>query len=446
MTKVLITEKQRKLIISSESAKEGSFINLYEFLLSHSEVTSEDVSKYGQLKNLTSYYDNLLNACRAEWEIYKSNPTNTLKGNFRDFKVICDLCGYKYLKIENRIQNKLNEKILVIGSECATEFGESVQGMIKWAQREAMKASKKKFLEDEMPGIRSFIENDSRYLNSLEIIVSEQLERRWRKKFDEIEKEYFNFIDGKNREFEEIQVLWGEKDSLITEIDLFIDANKNKKYIANKTIFDWLLSNNKHVEIKMIRENSGVINWAIAHRVYEPDLMKTVLIELNKDFIKMNMEILNLNEKQRSVALVFRKNNESIKASIGYAELILNHGGFAFNESIEDDFEDIYNNCKIIEVESQDKVIDIMRHGDYGYQFYKVYRSDNEILFTKDKSYILADLKKLLNDLKKYYFISDYSSSDILHALEKNVKRTMDERDYVNFKQAKELSSELRIR
>ncbi|OMP67044.1 hypothetical protein [Domibacillus epiphyticus] len=442
MNKVLVTEKQRNLILNSEAAK-TSFENLYAFLIEHQEIKYEDLQKYSELNNLSSYYDELINACRSEWEIAKIQPSKDLGENFREYKRICSLCGYKYLKIENRIQNKINKKTLVIGTECVKEFGESINAMVMLAQRDSKRATNRYVLENEIPGIRKFVESSSKFVDTLDLIIPIHLEQKWRKISEEINKAYNNYIDEKNKNISILMEYWKKKELIIQDIEKFINDNRNKKNIADRTILEWLLSNNKHSEIRMIRENLGIINWAIAHRIYEPNLMESLLRELYKHFIEMGIEISTFNPKQRLVNLKFSKKNRFLTASIIYEELILNHGGFIFEESIEDTFEDIYDNCDVVERDSQNKLIDLIRKTKSNYKLLKKYRADNEILFIKENEYFLVNFKKLIHDLKKLYFRDETSLKEVYYALEKNIIKTMNKKEHENYKQSKELASKL---
>ncbi|MEK4247610.1 hypothetical protein MKZ20_20240 [Psychrobacillus sp. FSL K6-2684] len=445
MSKKIITEKQRNLIINSNTAK-TSFLELYNFLIEHSEVTREDLTIYPQLKNLQSYFDDLLNDCREEWEVLITQPTNNLGSNFMDSKVVCDLCGYKYLKIENNIQNKITKKKLVVGTECIKEFGETVQGMIKLAQRDGKRASNRLLLENTIPGIRKFVENSSSYTNTLDIIISENLEAKWRVVFNEIKKEYELFINSKSKDISKLLSSWNEKNLLVIEINRFIDNHKGKKFIANRKLLEWLLLNNKQEEIRMIRKNLGYVDWSISHRIYEPAFMRYILNELQRHFAGLNIEILNVDVSKLSVELLFKESSKTIKATIRYKDLILNYGGFVFGKTLDEGFREIYESSSISDTNSQDKILDLIVKEKLPYKLLNTYKAENEILYKGNDGYYLLNFSNLIMDLKKYYFSNEKIKGEISNVFHNNTIRVMNEKEYTNFKQMKEFSSDLKIR
>lgn len=439
----IITKKQRNLILSSEAAKE-EFSDLFLFLKENEILESKHIDANPALSNVASYYDDLLDACRAEWKVAESQPMLDLGENYRKHKVTCDLCGKKPLRYKNHIYNAANKIRFTIGSECAKEFGEEIRGLLIYARQKANEASNRLKLEEKVPGIRKFVENGSLYLNSMDMVVAHNLERSWQKVHGDLKKDYYLFVDGKKDTRRNLVLLWEKKESLLEEIDLFVRENKDKKFAANKEVSKWLYQNHQSEAIKAIRKDNGIVTWKTAHRIFEPNFMRMILSELNKNLKPIGISALSLNIGQRTVSLKFEKNKKILQGFIGYKDLILDHGGSIFEKGKSPVFFEILNDCEINEINSQRDLIDLISIQKPEYHLVGTFKVANELVFLDSKErYYLIQLSELLKKLKNVYFNDTYSIEDIDKFLERSTKKVMNYNEYENFKQAKELSSEL---
>lgn len=438
MSKTLITEKQRKLILESETAKK-SFKELYGVLLNINKLTYDDIRKNPALGNLASYYKELLNSCIAEWEVPNTKATNDLGANFRKHKRVCDLCNYKYLRIENIIINKITKKRLIIGSECAKEFGSDIVRHLEESRKYEKRARNIMYIEEKVPGISSFFESYRSYIESLEIMIPQTLCSKWEEVLYAIYDAYKKMRDSeghiKARDIEEAKKLWEKKEALIKEIDSFILSHKNNKYIAKKSVFDWLKKQGNQMVIDRIREDGGYIQWFSAHRIYEENLMKEILTDLGKPLKELGVGVNSFHKGTRRVNLNFTQSRKSIVGTIKYKDLILECGGVLFGKKMECSFDHLYSLCYIEDWSSVEKVLSLTRNSDY--RLSQKYMGDNELIFIGKNKYILINLDRAIKELKKYYFTNTLSIDQANRIIERLSQNVMSENEFKLYEEIK---------
>lgn len=446
LSKVVISYKQRNLLINSESSKQESFKHLYEYLQINKDIKRDVLEVNPQLNNIFTFIDDLLAESRLEWEMSKTKPYTDLGNHYLELKRECELCGKKNIKYENRIQNMSNNTVLVVGSECVKEFGDDIHIHMLEIQKNSKRAARRLFLEEQIPGIRDFVEFKG-FINSYEIIIPKRLELRFKNIHTVIREAYNDFISDKKKDYTVISKKWIEKDRLILEIEKHVEKNKNIKFVATKVTLDWMLKNNKNHEIQLIRENEGFIKWRTIHRVFEPEFMKKTLQEMYPYLEKIDIEMQTLDQKQRIVILKFTRNRKFLLASTKYESLLLNYGGVLFEEKVDDfSFEKIFTGCEVTDSISRNKVLELVKKLNLDFQYLMTYNSDNQIIFKQEDQYILVKLIDLTSDLKKHYFSDTYDAIEINSAIEKNITKKMNEKEFENFKQVKEISAELKIK
>lgn len=443
MSRLIISNKQRKLIIESESAK-GDFQELYDYLIKHKELRKSDLQKYKQFENIDSYYDQLLLECQSEWEIPKINAVIDLGENYLNLKRECELCNQKNIRYEHRITNKINKKTLVIGSECSKEFGSDVQGALRDELRKVKRASRMRLLEEKIPGIRDFKDNSHNYINELEIIIPISLDEQWYELSKSLVREYNEFVNNDRENFKIIESLWEEKNHLEQKINNFIKENKNKKFVANKKIFTWLKRNNELITIKMIKENNGFIEWKTAHRIYEIEFMREILNDLAQTFKDMGIKPLTVNGVSTKVSIEFMKDRKSIIGVIDFKTLILNYAGVLFGEQIDFTFEDLYEECRIEDWNSKIKIVDLTKISNF--RLNKQYIEDDELIYFRNEKFFLCKLDEVVDRFKMFYFNNTLDEQMTSEIIESITNKIMDKREVELHVEAKEIAKELHKR
>lgn len=392
--------------MSSESIKVDEFSELYKFLKVNKRISFQDVKNNSVLKNISSYIDELLTESQLEWEGDKSQPVKDLGINFKSILRKCDLCGNKPIRYEHRIWNTINRKRIVIGSECAKEFGDELQGHLIGELRNSKKAVKRLYLEENIPGLRSYIDSGWKYTRKLEMIIPLTLETKWKNIHNEMVYLYNEYITDKRKDYLFIKQSWQEKLSLEKEISSFIKHNKNKDYASNIRIHEWLLQNGKHDVIKMIQEDKGFLKWRTIHRIYEINLMKQTLNSLNEAINKFNIRIIRFNEGSRKVNIRFtRKQNRELVCTVSYEKLIMEFGGLLFennNKLIQFDFKDILTEAKL-PLSEKGQLLSFFTEKIKGIILIDDYEYDNETAFRLREKYYLIDIDRLTSRLKFYY-------------------------------------------
>lgn len=446
MTKI-ITEKQRELLLLSEGIKRDDFYNLYLYLKNNTSITLNDINLNNEIKDLPSYIDNLLIACQREWKIDENKPYNDLGPNFKNIRRSCDLCGNKPLRHEHRIINIFNGKKLVIGSECAKEFGEEVVGTLEWAKKESEKAVKRKELEITIPGIRKFVDSSNNFTRDLPIILPKQLHDKWENQRINVTRYYNEFVEGKNRDTKQIEKEWINLENIRKAIDRHIDESMNKRYIGRQEIMSWLIENRKIDVLEMIRKDGGYITWATLHRIYEKNFMKNSLNELKEHLLKIGVKYINFNPNTRIVILDFYLDNRSLTTSLPYDILMLNYGGVLFNEVIDDfEFHNILNETKVVGKESIAKVLSLISNNSLEYVLTDRFLDDEEAIFLSENNYYLINVNTLVNSCKALYFSRKVSNSDIDKYILYSQKRIMNKTEYSIYKDVKKETRKLKIK
>lgn len=449
MSKELISKKLRNLLLNSETIKKDIFSKLYNHLQINEVITFHDLKNNESLNDLTTYLDDLISACRSEWKPSASQPVQDLGLSYKEHRIKCDLCGYKYLKIKNQIVNQLNGKTLSIGSECVKEFGEEIRGLIDKVTIDTRKAEKRLLLEKHIPGIRIFIESTN-LVNSFDMIIPLNLSNKLINITLDIKKTYEEFISEKSitkvDQIDLVREKWEIKDSIIEVINSFVDENKFKQFAASFTVKNWILSNNNLTLTKQIREDNGFINWRSIHKVYEENFMRSVLQELNKYLNNENVYIESLNPVNRRVNLKFSKNNKILHGNISYQDLLLNIGGLLYKEpNVDATFKELVDMVKI-SIDSGNLLVNFILNKLYNESFIQEYQSGDELILKHKEVYIQISTSRLINDMKYLYLEANIKNDFLVNWINKHKIKIMSLKEFENYKQLKDLSSELKIK
>lgn len=193
------------------------------------------------------------------------------------------------------------------GSHCIKEFGGDLQEKLKTEEKAKKKSINLKLLEEKFPGIRKLTDNCYRYVGNLDMIIPQSYSERWKEKSSSLVKEYYNYVESRHNNITAIELLWKDVLGLKQEIDKFIKENKNKRYAANKRIYNWLKKNKQDRVILKIREDNGFIKWRTAHRIYEEQFMKEVIINLKNELEILGVFLKEINPTSNKVVIKFKK-------------------------------------------------------------------------------------------------------------------------------------------
>ncbi|BDH63593.1 hypothetical protein CD30_15270 [Ureibacillus massiliensis 4400831 = CIP 108448 = CCUG 49529] len=446
MSKDLISKKLRNLLLNSETIKKGTFNKLYNYLQKNELITFDEIKEYQDLNDLTTYIDDLINACRSEWKPSDTQPVQDLGLSYKDQKIECNLCGYKYLKLKNKIVNQINGKVLVVGSECVKEFGEEVKGLIEKVNRDTRRAERRVLLENHIPGIRAFVETTN-LVNSFDMIIPLNLSVKLSEITSDIKNNYEEFISEKFNHLDLIEAKWEIKEHIIEAIKSFVNENKQEKFAASFAIKNWILKNNSSTLTKQIREDNGFIKWRTIHKIYEERFMRSVLQQLNVYLKKENILIESLNPSNRIVKIRFSKKNKILHGNISYQDFLLNIGGLLYNETdINATFKDLIDMVKIPLSDSGNLIVNFVLGKLRNVNTNLVYRSGDELILKHKDEYIRISALKLINDVKSLYFEDNISNDYFVNWIATHKIKIMSLKEFKNYKQAKELASELKIK
>lgn len=331
MSREIISKKQRNLLLLSQSIQAKDFSILRNFLVENERLRERDMQREG-LKNIRVYYDDLLKACQNEWKPSKTQPFIDLGTHYHKKQVKCELCDQSPLRYQHKINNQFNKRTLVIGSECAKEFGEGLDQLLKDTKDEGFRASRRMMLDEEFPGIRMFSESLYKYTKTVEIILSRELEDRWLAFCTEFTKEYEKCLEIPNRSLKMIRQLWEIKANYEDEIQEVIRQNKLKEFVATKEIRTWLEKTNNAGVIKLIQDDGGMLSQLTLYRIYEENLVKKVLKKLAPYFHKEKMKLINYSPSKNQVYVKFNFPAIRLSGSVQYSRLIEEYCELAFGQ------------------------------------------------------------------------------------------------------------------
>lgn len=384
----------------SETIKSEEFEDLYSFLRKNEKIRHEDIKKVPQLKNLNAYIDELLKECQLEWVPDRSQPVKDLGENYHLLSRCCELCGKRPIRYENTIVNQVNLKRIVVGTECVKEFSDETQLRIQ----NSRKAAKRLYLEKKIPGLRLYIEYGREYPRSLDMIIPLELEEKWLELHLEISQDYQHFLDEKITRDSAIQKKWKTKLHLEEELNRYVDVNKHKKHASNQEIYQWLKKNNNHDVIKMIQEDNGFIQWRTIHRIYERNLMRKTIMDLDEKVARFNIRILSLIKNSNKVLVEFYgKYNRRLRGTINYKNLLLELGGLLFAQPIDDsDVEIVIKESKITE-DCQGRLLMFITKKIKGLELIDDYHIEGEVAYKQSRKYYVVNRDSLINQLKIPY-------------------------------------------
>src|SRR5690606_3616996 len=142
------------------------------------------------------------------------------------------------------------------------------------------------------------IDNWKSFIDNLPIMIPYDLEKRYTILGQEAKKIYNDFLEikiGENK-IEDLKGILTKRTKLVNNINKYVEENINNKFIATKSIIQWLKKNNLDLAIQMLREDNAHIKWRTAPRIKEIGFMKLIMDELNVHLKKIGARIKGISE------------------------------------------------------------------------------------------------------------------------------------------------------
>ncbi|WP_142921013.1 hypothetical protein [Mesobacillus zeae] len=420
--KILLTnEKIRTLLIYSENAKQYEFLNSFaiNFQKAKSEEVNKEISDWSseQVLLTNDLLDRIVNSCRDEWK-GSTHPFDTILEEEK--RVPCDLCGYPRLKELFYIENKLNQKKLIVGSKCIEEFPNiEYPGRkgIKQIKKEMSEQSKLKEITLAIPGIEREIEQWDKELHKFDILIPLEIEQRYLE-IGEFTRELFQkYLAGKvsKQAIEDIKHAKQKKEIILNEMKIYSAKNKDSIFVATNKIIRWLEKQNKLGVIKKLKI-TGFIDENTIQEITEPNFIEHV----SRIFAKKINYIGKLDFHKEENEFMLSLNNFDIKLYFGVARFMEYFGATLLEVKPKISFTEINifkigkirnRNCKnntLIQMARLLNGFEVeISFNDYGGRY--DYLEQNVIdLYDKRVNKVLEeDLNWFINQFKPYAFVID---------------------------------------
>ncbi|KZE66780.1 hypothetical protein AWM68_20285 [Fictibacillus phosphorivorans] len=434
MGKVFISKKQRKLLLSSSVINQNDFLEIKLLLEKYEILTFDALSNEEKGQTYQAVLPNLLGVAQSEWEEDGTTPVIDLGENYKSIGQACSLCGKKPLRWKCPIKNQYTKQTLVVGSECSKEFGEEMKIRFKHYMKEAAKAAKIKELNDKFPGISKVVEMWSSKLGEYPIIISEELDSRWRILGDKLTKIFNNFIDGKMKKSPilTIESLLLKRECLLKEIEIFIEMNRKKSFIAQSDLAKWLRTNGKQDVIETIKKDGGFIKWRTAHRITEANFMRDLAIKFNTVLKNIGLKIEGTGSTKAEYIFKFTDAPlSSLEFSYQYSEFVLNYGGLIFEENLDIpiNIREVFDKGTLRGLHTHEKIVlELVKRIKDSSLVYKSLPY-NELIFNFNNEYFLVEYKSFAERYKRIIFGDDIKSEEIINHINLS-SRKMNKQSY----------------
>src|SRR5699024_7997122 len=439
---MLINQKQRKLLMLSDSIKQKEFKGLYEFLRGNSFVSRRDAHLEEELKNITAYLEDLIKESQMEWKADRLNSIVDIGEKYHKKNVHCELCGKNPIRYQYRLKNLVNAKVLLIGSECIKEFGEAIRPLkVKSSSRKNGVASKIHTLENKIPGIKTYIDKGWRYPQITGKILPIDLESKWMDLYNTIKILYHNNVYESSNNFTRLLNKWKQVEPLKNQIDSYqplhyTDNDEDNNFAVTKDIVKWITVNKKHKLYEMIQADQGKITARTIHLIEERNFMEKILKSLVSKIKKHNIILKKAYMKKKLVKIeIIGDYGSSLTGTISYQTFIKNCSDLIFNPTAHIDKQLFIRPLKLFE-ETKHNILNefLSSHEAIKRIELNLLRLD-EALFSIEPLIYLISISELSNQAKLNYLKNQRIKRNVMKQATIEI---MNQRKYKLFKQVRE--------
>ncbi|ARF70731.1 hypothetical protein B7C51_24990 (plasmid) [Paenibacillus larvae subsp. pulvifaciens] len=301
---LLKDKKKRNLLVNSESIK--GYKTLYQFLLENEEINDKIIeSKLSDHDKITvnDMFPNIIKLCQDEWKEEDDNlliPYEILEGENRKK---CSLCGQNNKEIYY-ITNKFNGKKLNVGKICVKEFAlnsfKDKKTRSQW-NKEAKRNLRLQEINSIYNGIEKIVTNWDEELKKFELLIPSFFEKPYLKLGADIRKCFNDYLDKviDKSVFEKIGMFLDQRSELINQMQMYCDENKDKDFVVNRKIVEWLRNNNDQQTIELLK-NTGYVTVDTVHKINETEFLLEITKKMKSHLSSINMSIRGIDEDRES--------------------------------------------------------------------------------------------------------------------------------------------------
>ena len=330
--RVRLTMKDRALLIASEIITHHPW--LQDLLLANERITQDLVETLPPDKQ--SFFDNvlerLIKPAVDEWKNNTEYPVED-KGSDSQSWLKCSLCGTPNRYIFY-LTNRLNGNSLNVGSDCVKHFGlgGDIRKSVAELIHDATRTRRLSALDKRFSGIASVVDRWNDLPEQQLLITPASLERSYTevgRRIREICEAYLNEkLDESS--FAQLEVLLDQGHHLARKIQETVEENKANRFAAAREIGHWLRNRGEIEVLQMIKEDGGLIKWKTAHRIEEPEFMRSLVPEFNRNLQSIGVTILGVDTERGGYVLELQTNK--VQLFCKHRDLVLNYGWLLFAE------------------------------------------------------------------------------------------------------------------
>lgn len=409
MSQLCLNKKERNLLLNSKVTEDYPW--LFKLLNDVDRITYDVVATLPEEQQnfFQTLKDLILKQAVSEWMCLENCPVEDMGENKRDW-IPCSLCGQPNRWIFY-IHNTLNGNRLNVGSECVKQFGINIEktGMsMNQLIKNASRLYRLNLVNNKFPGISRILDGWDHFVSGLPIMISLDLEEKYQYLGERIRKIFNEYLDQKkdNSVFNELELLFKERERLLSEIDHYVGEKKHDKFIPNRTIIRWLENRKNRVALTMLKED-GRITWRTIHRIEEPNFMISLQPDLSRLLDKVGAAVQSTDTQRKGYVIEFSL-VKGLKLFIKHNEFMLTYGGLLFGEDLGEVFNagSIVKMGQVYDERSMYVLISNLREQvqgsgilltDFDYEF-------NEILIQEENKYLITELKTFAETFKGLVF------------------------------------------
>ena len=428
MTKYRIKRKQATLYVESEISKNA--IWLKKKMAENKEYPHLTRNEYNLLDDSQKrYIDNrfgeLLRFAISEWVVeYDRKEKN------ENQIINCELCGEKNIKYISKIKNPKNNKSLIVGSSCITDYSEMKDAYgktLSQLRKESSSTTNKilkneEILEKRIPNILNNIDTFNKIMYENEYIIRTDIEKKYEYLNKEINNKYNKYLKLKKINEEkllEIENINSRVLEFIKKINEYIEECDNDVYGIDKNISRWCYSNPNYNLLSKLKKDGKITKDTIS-QIKEPKFLEKIILEFKDLFTSNNIHLKNNNIGKYFKASI---NDCNIYIDIDSSNFIDDYKDYLYGEkNIKINKDDLINDCIISDKKSLDNSLQLIINSNVSKSQYKYKFSDislNEISFYNK-------IERKFYVLKYREFINTFKICILKDKVEKEVKKILD--------------------
>lgn len=342
MSKAALTLDEINLLLNSEEPKNKKLYgNLYDILYElkpTKALTDEQVKCFDNIamSALTYNKKSLIDTVIQEWYAERVTEEDPNK------KVKCGLCNTpnKYLYY---IRNRLNGKVLNVGSSCITKFP-GIEGYTeqKLQLSNIMKnqriINRRNEFHLHFPNIDTIILECEKYNDSLPIAIPFDLQEDLDSTIIRIRKIYNMYVESGKKpfksnanSFELFEINYNHYETIKRKIDNFVNENISIPFICKRREILWLKRNSKLQVLKSIQKNNGLYTIETIGMIYSYKFIKDNWDMILKHQVTKNIFIEDLRESTNYLKISFQKfgYDYPLTGKILFRDFMKNIGAFS---------------------------------------------------------------------------------------------------------------------